>query len=347
LPTNSVQGIVVHPRENDLVIGTHGRGFWVLDELSLLESLTPDVIQDHSYLANPRRATQIRDVNRGRKNFGDSYWTAENPPRGAIIDYWIGDNAVGSNVTVDILDNRGNLIRRIDESLAERGARRVVWDLRYEVPLSDSDSPWRKLNGRFVIPDEYKIRLTVGDRVHTSPLTVRMDPAVQVVANHHRRALENTLALQAQLLTATYHVGKAVDASIEQTEALLEIMNEMPTNASLAQEVRAAAEEAGRLKVALRGEELGTAQQETYLPLADLALRLYRITESWTGSPGDEKRRLTRVAHRDMEKLLTELRLFLSDTLPALKRNVEAADFTWPADELPEILPDGMVPAYQ
>jgi len=347
LPTNSVQGIVVHPRENDLVIGTHGRGFWVLDELSLLESLTPDVIQDHSYLANPRRATQIRDVNRGRKNFGDSYWTAENPPRGAIIDYWIGDNAVGSNVTVDILDNRGNLIRRIDESLAERGARRIAWDLRYEVPLSDSDSPWRKLNGRFVIPDEYKIRLTVGDRVHTSPLTVRMDPAVQVVANHHRRALENTLALQAQLLTATYHVGKAVDASIEQTEALLEIMNEMPTNASLAQEVRAAAEEAGRLKVALRGEELGTAQQETYLPLADLALRLYRITESWTGSPGDEKRRLTRVAHRDMEKLLTELRLFLSDTLPALKRNVEAADFTWPADELPEILPDGMVPAYQ
>jgi hypothetical protein len=345
LPTNSVQGIVVHPRENDLVIGTHGRGFWVLDELSLLESLTPDVVRGHSYLANPRRATQIRDVNRGRKNFGHSYWAAENPPRGAIIDYWIGDDAVGSKVTVDILDKGDTLVRTIDESSAQRGARRAVWDLRYEAPPSDSDSSWRKPNGRFVMPDEYKVRLTVGDRVHTAPLTVRMDPAIEV-ANRDRRALENTLSLQAQLLTAAYHAGKAVDASVEQTEALLEAMNEMPANASLAREVRAAVEEAGRLKVALRGEQLGIAQQETYLPLADLVLRLYRTTESWTGSPGDEKRRLTRVAHRDLEKLLTELRPFLSDTLPALKQSVEAAGGAWPADELPAALPDGIVPAY-
>jgi hypothetical protein len=176
-----------------------------------------------------------------------------------------------------------------------------------------------------------------------------MDPAVQV-ANRDRQALENTLALQAQLVTAAYHAGKAVDASVEQTEALLEAMNEMPVNALLSQEVRAAAEEAGRLKVALRGEQFGRTagpQQATYLPLADLVLRLYSATESWTGSPGDEKRRLTRLAHRDLETLLTELRPFLSDTLPALKRSVEAAGDTWPADELPEALSDGMIPAYQ
>ena len=346
LPTNSVQGIVVHPRENDLVVGTHGRGFWVLDELSLLESLSPDVVRSHSHLAKPRRATQIRDINRGRKNFGHSYWTAENPPRGAIIDYWIGDDAVGAAVTVDVFDERGDLVRRIHESSAERGAQRLVWDLRYEPPPTDIESPSRKPNGRFVIPDDYEIRLTVGDQVHTSPLTVRMDPTVEVVSRD-RRALENVLALQAQLLTGAYHAGKAVDASVEQTEALLDAINEIQANASLNRDARAAAEEAGRLKVALRGEQLGIAQQETYLPLADLVLRLYRTTESWTGAPGDETRRLTRVAHRDLDQLLAELQPFLTDTLPALKLSVEAAGGSWPADELPEVLPDGMVPPYE
>lgn len=346
LPTNSVQGIVVHPRENDLVVGTHGRGFWVLDELSLLASLSPDVVRSHSYLANPRRATQIRDIDRGRKNFGHSYWTAENPPRGAIIDYWVGDGAVGEPVKLDIHDKRGNLVRRIHESSAERGAQRVVWDLRHETPPTDIESPWRKPNGRFVIPDEYEVRLTVGDQVHASPLTVRIDPAVEV-ASRDRLALEDTLALQAQLLTGAYHVGKAVDASIEQTKALLEAIKEMPANASLDRDARAAAEEAGRLKVALRGEQLGIAQQETFLPLADLVLRLYRTTESWTGAPGDDIRRLTRVAHRDLEKLLADLRPFLMDTLPALKMSLEAAGGSWPADELPEALPDGVIPPYQ
>ena len=346
LPTNSVQGIVVHPRENDLVIGTHGRGFWVLDELSLLESLSPGVVQSHSHLAKPRQATQIRDVNRGRKSFGHSYWTAKNPPRGAIIDYWIGDEAVGEAVTIDILDRRGTVVRHIDEPSAERGARRLVWDLRHEAPPTESESEWRKPNGRFVLPGDYEVRLTVGDQVHTSTLTVRMDPAVEV-ASRDRRALEDTLALQAQLVTAAYHASKAVDASVEQTEALLAASNEVPMNASLGQDAVAAAQEASRLKVVMRGEKLGVAQQETYLPLAELVLRLYRSTESWTGAPGDEVRKLTRLAHRDLEKLLAELRPFVSDTLPALKQSVEAAGGSWPAEKLPEALPDGLIPPYQ
>jgi photosystem II stability/assembly factor-like uncharacterized protein len=346
LPTNSVQGIVVHPRENDLVIGTHGRGFWVLDELSLLESLSPSVVQSHSHLAKPRRATQIRDVNRGRKSFGHSYWTAKNPPRGAIIGYWIGDKAVGEPVAIDILDQRGTVVRHIAEPPAERGARRLVWDLRYEAPPTESESEWRKPNGRFVLPGDYEVRLTVGGQTHSSTLTVRMDPAVEV-ASGDRRALEDTLALQAQLVTAAYHASKAVDASVVQTEALLTAISEMPGNAALGSDALAAAQEASRLKIVMRGEELGVAQQETYLPLAELVLRLYRTTESWTGAPGDEVRSLTRLAHRELEKLLAELRPFLTDTLPALKQSVEAAGGSWPAEKLPEALPDGLIPPYK
>jgi len=343
LPTNSVQGIVVHPRENDLVVGTHGRGFWVLDELSLLESLSSEVVASHSYLAEPRRATQIRDVNRGRGSFGQSYWTADNPPRGAIIDYWIGDAALGEPVTVEVYDEQGELIRRVAESTAERGAQRVIWNLRHEAPPSDSESAWRTPNGRFVLPGDYELRLTVGDQVSTQSLSVRMDPAVNVRSDD-RRELEETLALQARLLTASHQAGVAVDASVEQIEALLATLEEQNASNALGSMARSAAAEAERLQVALRGEELGIAQQETYLPLAELTLRLYMTTEAWSGAPSPEQLELTELAQRDLRSLLTELQPFLTTTLPALRERAVAENMTWPDGELPAPLSDDLLP---
>jgi hypothetical protein len=346
LPTNSVQGVVVHPRENDLVIGTHGRGFWVLDELSLLETLTPEIIAGHSYLAPPRPATQIRDLNRGRKSFGHSYWTAPNPPRGAILDYWIGDSAVEQPVTVEVLDRRGEVLHRIAESVAERGAHRVVWDLRYEAPPSDSASSWRKPLGRFVLPGDYKVRLTVGDQTHTQSLRVRKDPALSV-STRELRDRERTLALQAQLLTAAYHVGKAVDAGAEQIQALREELKAGSGGPALLARAQEAADNIQGLHIALRGEELGTAQQETSLPLADLSLRLYRSTESWSSAPSPEQRRLTQSVHRDLSQLLTELQPLLDDVLPALRASATQAGVTWPADALPGPLPENLIPPYR
>lgn len=346
LPTNSVQGMVVHPRENDLVVGTHGRGFWVLDELSLLQSLTPAVVAGHSHLAAPRPATQIRDVNRGRKSFGHSYWKADNPPRGTILDYWIGDSAVGEPVTVDVLDRRGKPLRRIAESTAERGAQRLVWDLRHEAPASDRASSWRTPVGRFVPAGDYQIRLTVGDQVHTQPLHVRMDPALKV-ADRDRQTRESTLALQAQLLTAAYHAGKAVDAGVDQLDALLALLQASGADAALQTQAQTAADEARRLHVAMRGEPLGNAQQETRLSLADLALRLYMTTEAWSGAPSPEQRQLTTSAHRDMTRVLGELHPFLDNVLPTLRDNARAAGVEWPVDSLPGTLSDDLIPAYR
>ncbi|MDJ0940441.1 MAG: hypothetical protein QNJ00_11830, partial [Woeseiaceae bacterium] len=341
LPTNSVQGVVVHPRENDLVIGTHGRGFWVLDNLGLIESLTPEVVASHSYLSPQRRATQIRDGRRGRRNMGHSYFTAENPPRGAIIDYWIGDSAVDQPVTIEVLDRRGEVIKRMARNPAERGAHRAVWDLRFEAPPNDGNRPWNTPVGRFVLPGEYQVRLTVGDRVQSQPLSVRRDPAV-TVSNRDARDREAVLALQADLLAATYHAGKAADAAVEQTTALLEALSE--SDPALREQAQQVADEAKRLHVALRGETLGIAQQETFLPLDDLTLRLYMTTEAWSGAPSPDQRRLTESAHRDLDMVLSALVPFVAETLPALKESAEQAGIDWPADELPTELPDKLIP---
>ncbi len=344
LPTNSVQGITVHPRENDLVIGTHGRGFWVLDQLNLIEALTPDVVGAHSHLVAPRRGTQIRDVSRGRANFGHTYFTTPNPPRGAIIDYWIGDKAAGEPVTLEVLDGRGEVIRKVAESKATRGAQRVVWDLRFEAPPSESESSWRKPRGRFVVPGAYQVRLTVGDRVHTRPLEVRLDPAVHISSSDSAR-LEETLSRQAQLVTATYHAGKVVDASVEQTTALLKSLGTARPNPALIAQAEAAAKEAQRLNVILNGEELGLAQQETFLPLAELALRLYMTTEEYPAAPDEAQLKLTELASENVRALYRDLRTLLAERLPALRAAAAEAGIPWPADQLPKFPSGDFIPA--
>src|SRR5262249_22511015 len=93
LPTVPVHDIVVHPRENDLVLGTHGRGFWILDDISIFDGLTPEALGSPTYLASIRPALQLHRFDRGRRFLGHRSFTASNPPDGAIITYYVKPQA--------------------------------------------------------------------------------------------------------------------------------------------------------------------------------------------------------------------------------------------------------------
>ncbi|WP_426167601.1 VPS10 domain-containing protein [Sandarakinorhabdus sp. DWP1-3-1] len=338
LPTNSVQGIMVHPRENDLVIGTHGRGFWVLDQLNLVEKLEEKVVGSHSYLAPPRRGTQIRNVDRGRKSAGDMYFTTRNPPRGAIIDYWIGTQAAGQPVSIDVLDGNGRLVRTLAQPAAVRGVRRAVWDLRFDAPPSDAASAERKLKGWFVMPGRYQVRLKVGDAVHVQPLDVRLDPAISI-SGADSAALQALLATQARLVTATYHADKAVDSSRTGTAALVKALQEAKADRTLIARAEAAVKEADRLHVVLNGKEEGLAQQETVLPLAELTRRLYGNTQDHTAAPDPAQRQLTQVARDGVRTLYRDVTALVTERLPALQAAAQAAGVAWPGGALPQLPP--------
>jgi photosystem II stability/assembly factor-like uncharacterized protein len=335
LPTNSVQGLMVHPRENDLVIGTHGRGFWVLDDINLVEKLTPEVVASHSYLAPLRRGTQIRDVPRGRKNAGNSYFTTKNPPRGAIIDYWVGSAAEGQKVSIEIMDSVGKTVRSLTQPVAKRGAQRAVWDLRFEAPPNASLSEYRRLPGRFVMPGTYQVKLTVGDKVHMQPLAVRLDPAISLSAADSA-ALDAVGATQARLVAATYHANKTLAPGLSQLTAAVKALKDGKADRKLLAQAEAALKEADRLNVILNGREEGIAQQETFLPLAELTQRLYTSTQEYSAAPDPAQRQLTASAEADVKTFYKDLGVLVSDTLPALQKAVTAAGVAWPG-ELPRM----------
>jgi photosystem II stability/assembly factor-like uncharacterized protein len=344
LPTVAVHGMVVHPRDNDLVLGTHGRGFWVLDDLGLLEGLTSDVLAGDAYLAVPRRATQIRDANRGRGSVGDTYWTARNPPRGAILDYWVGEAAVGRPVRMEVLDATGRVVREVLTGVAEAGGHRCIWDLRHEAPAGADGRPLPRTRGRFVLPGTYQVRLTVGGREYTRPLSVRMDPALSVDAAS-RMALDRTLSLQADLVGAAAVAEPVLDTVAAQAQVVLEAVaghDDVP--AQVIGNARAVLAGAQRLRVLLSGSDGGgIAQQETVLPLGALVGRLYSTTEAWTGPPTEDQRRLTRRAHEDLTALTADLRALIDNELPGLREALAEAGIPWPAGEIPT-LPDHLLP---
>ena len=191
LPTVPVHDIVVHPREHDVVLGTHGRGIWVLDAARGLQGLTTDVLGRTGALFTPRPARELIRFDRGRSSQGDAFYTAPNPPDGAYLDFYVHPGWTG-DVSLEILDAAGERVRRLEvPDDTRRGLQRVVWDLRADPSLDAGRGGGGagRAGGRggrggrgggrgaLVESGTYQARLTVGSEVFTAPVVVQPDPS--------------------------------------------------------------------------------------------------------------------------------------------------------------------------
>src|SRR5512146_1397675 len=131
LPVVPVRDIQVHPRDNDLLLATHGRGLYIMDDVSALQNLSAAQATDAT-LFDVRPAVRWSQWNRDG-NLGQKKWTGENPPRGALITYYLREQPPGE-VNLTISDKDGRVIRRMRRVSDDAGINRVVWDLRHETP---------------------------------------------------------------------------------------------------------------------------------------------------------------------------------------------------------------------
>jgi photosystem II stability/assembly factor-like uncharacterized protein len=194
LPTVPVHDILIHPRERDLIIGTHGRGIWIMDSIRGLEGLTADTLAKDARVFAPRPAMQFPRFDRGRSSQGQTYFTAPNPPDGVYLDYYVNPK-VTAPVTLEIFDAAGARVRGIDLGSREAigGLRRAVWDMRGDpAPPTEpgrGDPAGRGRaggagagggrgggRGNLSAPGTYEVRLTVGTDVQRAEVTVRSEP---------------------------------------------------------------------------------------------------------------------------------------------------------------------------
>ncbi|HME00125.1 MAG TPA: glycoside hydrolase [Terriglobia bacterium] len=228
LPHTSMRDLTIH--QDDLVVGTHGRSFWILDDFTPLRQLSAAVADAEAHLFRPEVAYRVqRDTNTDTPLPPDEP-AGQNPPDGAVLDYHLKSAASGP-VTLEVVDRGGKLVRRFASTdkpeevnpkelevplywvrpphvlSAAPGMHRFVWDLHYpppdslyhEYPISAivHDTPRYPL-GPVAVPGEYTVKLTVGGKEYSQPLTVNMDPRVKASPAD----LAKQFALEARIVDA-------------------------------------------------------------------------------------------------------------------------------------------------
>ena len=175
LPTVPVDDIVIHPRDNDLVIATHGRSIYIVDDVTPLEHLTREVRGSALHLF-PLRDAFGRFPMEGWAEMGGStgHFRGENPPLGARIDFWVRD-LPSAPVKVTIATASGQPVANLTTSAA-RGINRLVWDL---LPTTDVLVPYGSTGRKFVPSGEYTVTVTAGDAKATGKLKVTIAPGVE------------------------------------------------------------------------------------------------------------------------------------------------------------------------
>ena len=238
LPHTSMRDLWIH--DSDLIVGTHGRSFWILDDITPLREVAASFSAAGAHLFTPALAYRVqRDTNTDTPLPPDEP-AAANPPDGAIIDYYLSHPA-SAPITLEILDARGQLVRKFSSDdkpgvtqadlrkqliplywlrpfralPSDAGMHRWVWDLHYPAPDSPrheypisaipGDTPRYPL-GPTVLPGSYTAQLTANGTSYTAPFTVKMDPRIQLSS----AGLEKKFQLEMRLASLLSQTSKAV-----------------------------------------------------------------------------------------------------------------------------------------
>ncbi len=212
LPNSPVHDMVIH--NNDLVVATHGRSFWSLDDISPLRQADAAISSGDAHLFTPATAIRTRMGHTNRRR----YAIGENPPDGAILYYYLKEDAK-EPIKLEILDAGGRIIRAftseekkkgdeieeegerdepVDHIPAKAGLNVFAWDLRYEEPVKipkavyDEGTP----AGPLALPGKYQARLTAGGKSSTQSLQVLLDPRVKTSAADLQKQFDLMLRLR-------------------------------------------------------------------------------------------------------------------------------------------------------
>jgi photosystem II stability/assembly factor-like uncharacterized protein len=271
LPTVPIHEIVIHPRDNDMIVATHGRSLWILDDATPIQQAEAAQKTD-AFLFDIRAAMQYNQAN-DRGFMTDKPFRGKNPEYGALITYYLRNEA--KTVSLRIRDAAGTLVREItgDDVKEKRkaGMNRVAWDLRYQ-PLPPTRTP---LTGRGggggggaantgpnVLPGEYRVTLVVdGKEVATKPVRVNGDSAVQITDAERKTWHDTALALHRLHQTANEAADAIAELSrqFQTLEGLVKNASSAPADAStaMAEMSKRLADLRTRLGVPAPGQQAG------------------------------------------------------------------------------------------
>ena len=220
LPNVSVRDLRVQKREHDLVVATHGRGIWIMDDMRAIEDYASIGGKELAVFA-PRIATLWNYYSMIEEQ-GNRAYRAKNPDFGAYISFYL-QNDPKQAINIDITDASGNKVRSLKDSTSKAGVNRIVWDLRYQEaeklnhPVASGWGGW--VLRPLVPPGEYTATITANGQTAVTKITVRADPRINATQQDYQAKTETLLSLRDQL-SQTHRLINTTDATIQQLKEL-------------------------------------------------------------------------------------------------------------------------------
>lgn len=300
-PAVAVREIQIHPRENDLVIGTHGRGIWIVDDISPLRALSADVIgRKVAFL--PGRPAQQRMAGGGGWVEGDSGYHGQNPASGAVITYYQRARHLYGPLKIEVLDDKGKVIDTLDAS-KRKGVNRVSWSMTVKPPRAPRGATvaFSATQGPRVLPGTYTVRLTKGAETIEEKITVGLDRRAPYKLADRKAQFEAAMkahALFGEMSALSDRIEAARAASEARAKAL-------PPGDALAARLRAAAGKLDevRKKIVATTEGGAITGEERIREHLD---QVYGAILGWEGKPGKYQVERVEALRRELSDVAAE-----------------------------------------
>jgi photosystem II stability/assembly factor-like uncharacterized protein len=356
LPRTSMRDLWIH--DNDLIVATHGRSFWILDDISPLREVVSSPAASEPRLFTPAPAYRVqRDTNSDTPLPPDEP-AAANPPDGAIIDYYLAKDAADA-VTLEILDAHGQLVRQFSSAdkpdvteadLTKQliplywlrnfrtlptsvGMHRWVWDLHYPAPDATrheypiaaipTDTPRYPL-GPTALPGAYTARLTVSGKSYTAPFIVKMDPRVTIST----AALEKKIEVEKRLASLLGEASQAALQAASIRDSLQKLSD--PASGPAHDSVQAFQSRLAAVLGAAPGSLAPVSDEVTLMRITGQLYTLYGQVWQADAEPTTSQSAAVAAAERDVVGVMDRWHAIKTTDLPALNHSLRNA-------KLPEV----------
>jgi photosystem II stability/assembly factor-like uncharacterized protein len=314
-PAVAVRDIVVHPREGDLVLATHGRGIWIVDDISPLRALTPDVMDKDAALVAGKPAVQYFNAQGGWPE-GDATFYGPSRPSDAAINYYQKKRHIFGDLKIEVFDQDGKLLDTIAGS-KHRGLNRASWSMRVKAPMVTpaATALFQAAQGPRVLPGTYTIKLTKGNQTYTTQVKVELDPRAKFSVDDRKAQFELAMKLHHLL----EHMSYAVSAIQGVRDASRERAAKLKAKDQLRPRLEKLAEQADQLRskiVATKEGGMITGEER----IRELLGGLYGDVDSYEGRPTEEQVRRTADLGRELEDVIQDFHKLTGRELPELNQ---------------------------
>ena len=312
-PAVAVRDLAIHPRDNDLVIATHGRGIWIIDDITPLRALTPAALASDVVFIRAR-PTVLKIPAQGGWVNGDAAYTGDNPPDAAVITYYLKKRHIFGDMKIEVLDAAGKVVGTVP-STKRRGLSRVRWSMRLKPPKVPpaASAAFGAAYGPRVLPGAYTVKMTKDDKVYTLPLKLVPDPRT----THTLADRQAQFALANRLVTLLGDMSFAVERMNGLRSGLADRAAKLPAADPLAQRLRDASAAADVLRkkiVATKEGGMITGEERLRENLADL----YSAVVFYDGRPSQMQLDRTDAIGHELSDVVAAFDVWSAKDLAAL-----------------------------